>query len=108
MAPDLPETCTQYSVARDRYGDLVLTEVGSLACLFRDTSSLLTDVSHREELNIQGTFWFAHDATVKQGDVIKYGGQLYRLEGITNAKDLLMTDTVQFIKAQASFYRAIS
>lgn len=108
MAPDMPETCTKYTVSRNRYGDLILSEGVDINCLFRDTSSLLSNVNSREEIHIDGTFWFPPDSNVSQGDVIKYTGQLYRIEGVTNAKDLLFNDIVQFIKAKASFYRGIS
>lgn len=102
----LKESCTQYTTTRNRYGDLVLTSVGTILCLYRDVSELTRN--QREESNIQGIFWFSGSATVAKGDVIGYGGLLYRLERITNAKTLLTYDSVHFIKATASLYRSIS
>lgn len=105
----LIDTCTQYTTTRNRYGDLELTAGRSLACLYRDISMLNRGVNFREEITAtQGIFWFAPDSGIKQGDVVKYGGLLYRMETVTNAKDLLRRNQVQFIKCDASIYRAIS
>lgn len=105
----LKESCTQYSVKRDRYGDMKLTEVGTILCLYRDISLLNRNVNFREEVQIQGIFWFDPAATtLKQGDIIGYNGLLYRLEDVTNAKTLLTQDTLNFIKSSVSLYRAIS
>lgn len=104
----LKESCTQYTVTRNRYGDLVLTTVGSLLCLYRNLQQLNRGVNYREEIQIQGQFWFDGSATVKEGDVIGYNGQLFRVENLVTAKTLLTQNTVNFLKAQVSLYRAIS
>ncbi len=104
----LKETCTQYQVIRNRYGDIVLTPSQTIKCLYRNISNLTRNVNFREEVEIQGIFWFDPAATVKQGDVIGYLGQLYRLEDVTIAKTLLRRDNIHFIKCNASLYRAIS
>ena len=104
----LKESCTQYTVTRNRYGDIKLTSVGSLLCLYRNIEQLNRGVNFREDVQIQGIFWFDPSATVNEGDVIGYSGQLFRIENIVKAKDLLLSDTVQFIKCQVSLYRAIS
>ena len=104
----LKESCTQYTVTRNRYGDLVLSPVGSLLCLYRNIQQLNRGVNFREEIQIQGLFWFDGSATVKEGDVIGYGGQLLRIENLVTAKTLLTQNTVNFLKAQVSLYRAIS
>lgn len=104
----LTETATQYTTTRNRYGDLELVIAGYINCLYRNLSMLDRNVNFREEIQIQGIFWFEPDATVKQGDVIGYMGNLYRLEQVTIAKSLLTRDDVHFIKCSASLYRAIS
>ena len=103
----LKETATQYTTGRNRYGDFILTELGTLNCLYRDVSKL--GYAERMELqNIQGIFWFENTATVHKDDIIGYDNQLYRIEGITKAKDLLLYDQIAFYKCTASLYRAIS
>lgn len=104
----LKDSCTQYTTNRNRYGDLVLTAGKTIACLYRDISQLNRGVNYREEMNIRGLFWFAPDATIAQGDVVKHDGLLYRIEDITTAKDLLRRNEVQFLKCAVSLYRAIS
>lgn len=103
----LKESATQYTTTRNRYGDLVLANVGTISCLFRDIS-MLSNMNQREQVDIKGLFWFDPAATVAKGDVVGYQGQLYRLEEVTRAKDLLKSDTIQFIKCTATLYRAIS
>lgn len=104
----LKESCTQYSVTRNRYGDFKLTTVGSLLCLYRDVNQLTRGVNYREEMNVIGIFWFDPTATVKIGDVIGYNGQLYRIETFTNAKQLVTTNQTHFLKCAVSLYRSIS
>ena len=104
----LKESCTQYTVSRNRYGDIVMTTVGSLLCLYRNLEQLNRGVQFREEANIQGQFWFDPSATVKIGDVIGYNGQLFRIENVVTAKELLTSNSVHFLKCQVSIYRAIS
>lgn len=104
----LRENCTQYSVTRNRYGDLQLTTVGTLLCLYRNLEQIVRGVNYREEANIQGLFWFDPAATVKIGDVISYNNQLFRIENVVTAKELLTSNAVHFLKCQVSIYRAIS
>lgn len=104
----LKESCTQYTVARNRYGDLKLTSLGSLLCLYRNLEQLNRGVNFREEAVIQGMFWFDGTATVKIGDVIGYNGQLFRIENVVTAKELLTSNSIHFFKCEVSLYRAIS
>lgn len=105
----LIDSCTKYTVGRNRYGDLELSAGTTISCLYRDKSLLNRGVNYREEITAtQGIFWFAADSGIHQGDVVKYNGLLYRMEDVTNAKDLLRRNEVQFIKCSASIYRAIS
>ena len=103
----LRETCTQFTTTRNRYGDIVLTPIGTILCLFRNESALILN-ANREEVNVNGIFWFAPDATVKQGDVIQFNGIHYRLEGVTIANQRLTTNATHFIKCTASILRQIS
>lgn len=102
------DTCTKYTVARNRYGDLELSNPQTILCLFRDISMMLNSVQYREETNILGLFWFDPTAQVKKSDVISFNGVLYRIEQVTNAKELLTSNAVSFIKCTVSLYRAIS
>lgn len=104
----LKESCTQYTVSRSRYGDLCLTTVGSLLCLYRNTDRLNRGVNFREEVQIEGMFWFDGSATVKLGDVIGYNNQLFRIEDVVTAKELLTSNSVNFYRCAVSIYRAIS
>lgn len=104
----LKESCTQYTVTRNRYGDIKLTLVGSILCLYRNIEQLNRGVNYREEANIQGIFWFDSSATVKEGDIVGYNGQLFRVENLVTAKELLTSNSVHFLKCQVSLYRAIS
>jgi hypothetical protein len=90
------------------HGDEVLTSVGTILCLYRNISTLNRNVNYREEVNIQGIFWFDSSTPVGEGDIIGYNSQLYRLEQVVTAKELLTSDAVHFYKCSASLYRAIS
>lgn len=104
----LKETATQYTTKRNRYGDMQLTQTGRIQCLFRSISLLNRNANFREEVQVQGIFWFAPDSGVSQGDVLGYNGLLYRMERVTNAKTLLTRNAPHFVKCEASLYRAIS
>ena len=104
----LKESATQYTVTRNRYGDLVLTAVGTVLCLYRNIDQLTRGIAYREDISIIGMFWFDPTATVKIGDVVGYQNQLYRIEGVVTAKNLLTQDQVQFFRCTVSIYRAIS
>jgi hypothetical protein len=104
----LKESCTQYSVGRDRYGDIKMTAIGTLLCLYRNIEHIQRDVNFREEAHIIGLFWFDASATVKIGDVIGYNNQLFRIENVVTAKELLTSNAVHFLKCQVSIYRSIS
>ena len=104
----LKESCTQYTVTRNRYGDLILATVGSLLCLYRNIDKLQRGTNFREEMQIQGEFWFDPTASVKIGDVIGYNSQLFRIEDVVTAKSLLTSNQVQFFRCAVSVYRAIS
>lgn len=105
----LRENCTLYSnVTRDRYGDLNLGTGTAVLCLYRNIEQLNRGVNYREEVHITGIFWLDSAAAVVEGAVIKYNGQLFRIETLTTAKELLTSNTVHFYKALVSLYRAIS
>lgn len=104
----LKESCTQYSVTRNGHGDLQLTNLGSILCLYRNIEQLNRGVNFREEVQIQGMFWFAGTATVNEGDVIGYNNQYFRIENIVKAKTLLTQNSLNFIKCQVSIYRTVS
>ena len=104
----LKESCTQYSVTRNSHGDLQLTTVGSLLCLYRNIEQLNRNVNFREEVDIQGMFWFDGSATVHEGDVIGYNNALYRIENIVTAKELLTSNSTNFFRCAVSIYRSIS
>lgn len=103
----LRETATQYKTTRNRYGDLVLASSGTILCLFRNVTDLQRG-PNAEEVLVSGIFWFDPRATVRKGDVVGFGGQLYRLERVTIANQRLTTNATHFIKCTASLYRAIS
>lgn len=104
----LTETATQYTATRNRYGDLGLAGGATVRCLYRDISRLDRNVQFSENVSIQGIFWFDPSSTVRKGTVIGYQGQLYRIENVTVAKQLVTTGSVHFIKCHASLYRSIS
>jgi hypothetical protein len=64
--------------------------------------------NYREEVNIIGIFWFDPSSTVGKSDVIGFNGLFYRIEEVTNAKEVLTSNAVHFIKCKVSLYRAIS
>ena len=102
----LKESCVQYKTTRNMYGDLVLGTGNTLLCLYRNITSLTRGV--REEVGIVGSFWFSNSATVSRGDVIKYNGQLYRLENEVTAKTLLTQNVVTYLRFTASELRQLS
>jgi len=104
----LKESCTQYIVTRNRYGDLQLATVGTILCLYRNIERINRGINFREEADIIGIFWFDPAATAKIGDVIGYKGQLFRIENVVTAKSLLTSNQIHFLKCEVSIYRGIS
>lgn len=103
----LKETCTQYRVTRNRYGDVVMTKIGSLNCLFRNISQLMLN-ANREEVQIEGIFWFDSKSTVAMGDIIQFSGLNYRIEKFNRARERLTTNAVHFLKCEVSLVRQLS
>ena len=105
----LKESCTIYgSVTRTRYGDLQLNGGTTELCSYRNIEQLNRGINFREDVQIQGLFWFDATTVAKKGSVVQYNGQLYRIENVVTAKQLLTSNAVHFVKCQVSLYRAIS
>lgn len=103
----LTEQAIQYKASRNRYGDVILARQGYIKCLFRNVSQL-NHIQNSEEVQIAGHFWFDKATTLTKGDVVGIYNQLYRIEQVIVARDRLRLNTIQFIKATVSLYRAIS
>ncbi len=104
----LRESCTRYTVTRNRYGDFSLTNQGILNCLYRDISTLNRDVNSADEVAIQGIFWFDPTSSFTKGDVIGYASQFYLVQKVIVAKELVTSNRIHFIKCEVSLYRSIS
>lgn len=106
----LKESYTQYAnVTRNAYGDNVPGAItGTGLCLYRDISTLNSNVNYRDEVNIQGIFWFAPSDPHNKADIIEYNGVFYRLEQVVKGKELVSSNNVHFYKCTASLLRQLS
>ena len=105
----LRETAKLYSgVTRNRYGDFGLGTGTTVSCLYRDISSLNRNQQFTESVTIQGIFWLDPTSPARKGSVLLYQGQLYMVQRVIVAKELITTNDIHFIKCQVSLYRAIS
>lgn len=102
---DLLETCTYYPTTRNVYADLVLGTPTTLSCMYRNITSFI-ETGYKEQETIVGIFWF--NVKVYMGDVVSYGGQLFKIEKLTTAKANLTDGGIHFYKCEVSLYRGIS
>lgn len=106
----LVETATRVTTTRDENGDLKYGSTASVACLFRDVTSL-SDVQNREEQGVDGILWFpaseAQYAVI--GAVYYHPDEGYlRIKSRIRAKRLVVDNTTQFIKCGVEHHRQVS
>lgn len=104
----LVETATKVAITINEDGDINYGSTSSSRCLYRDIS-ILTEVSNRGEVNIDGQLWFGAAENVKRGDIYYHPDEGYlKIEQIVKAKRLVVDDSLQFKKCLVSKQRQIS
>lgn len=104
----LVETAQRVAITRNEFGDIVYGGTTTVACLYRDISTL-QNVPNREETGIDGILWFGATEPVARGSVYYHPSEGYlRVVRITKAKRLLVDDTTQFIRCQVQKIRQVS
>lgn len=101
------ETCEQYTVTRNSYGDTLLSHIGSLSCMYRDITGL-AEGNHAESQSDSGIFWFPSDSTIKIGDVVLYNSVHFKISSVNVSKARLTTDATHFLKCGVSILRQLS
>lgn len=106
----LVETATRVATTYNENGDVMYGSTTSVACLFRDISSL-SNVQNRYEIGIDGILWFAASeaAYATRGAVYYHPDEGYlRIKLRLPAKRRLVDNTVQFIKCGVEHHRQTS
>ena len=106
----LVETATRVATTRDENGDLKYGGTTSVACLFRDITSL-SDLGNREEVGVDGILWLpaSEVSFAVIGAVYYHPDEGYlRIKNRIRAKRLVADDTTQFIKCGVEHHRQVS
>jgi hypothetical protein len=106
----LVETAQRITTTVDENGMLKYGASVSVACLFRDISSI-NDVQNRDELGIDGTLYFAASEVsyAVVGAVYYHPDEGYlRIKSRVRAKRLVADNTTQFIKCGVEHHRQVS
>lgn len=105
----LVQTCNKIAKSYNARGDIVYGAVTSdVPCLYRDQSELLVGNGNREEVKIDGIFWFYPDSGFERGDIIEFEGEYFRIDRIIKARRRLRGNALKFIKAQVMRQRQVS
>jgi hypothetical protein len=104
----LTETASKVTTTTNEYNDVVMGTTSPSPCLYRDIS-ILQHSPNRDDVNLDGIIWFDADEVVAKGDIYYHPIEGYlQIERITRAKDLLRSNTVQFIKCGITKQRQVS
>lgn len=108
LTPKLVQSCYKVSKSRNAYGDIEYGSTESLSCLYRDISQLQIANANREDVDVDGIFWFEPDSEVERGDIILFDGEYYRIDKITKARARLTDNSVHFLKCEVMRQRQVS
>lgn len=111
MDRHLVETAQRVSTQRNAFGDINFGATTSVACLYRDISTLSRGNANREEVDIDGLLWFKADeeAYAIRGAIYYHPDEGYlRIERVVVAKRLLRGAGKVFIKCEVTKQRQIS
>lgn len=106
----LVETANRITITNDENGYQKYGASTSVACLFRDITSL-SNVLNREEMGIDGILWFAasEEPYAKIGKIYYHPDEGYlRIVNRIRAKRLVADNTTQFIKCGVEHHRQVS
>lgn len=104
----LVETAQKVAITTNADGDLDYGTTTSVACLYRDISTL-NEAANREDVSIDGLLWFGATENVTKGDIYYHPSEGYlRIRRVIKAKRLLADDTTQFIKCEVNRERQVS
>lgn len=96
----LVDSCELIATARNDYGDEIEGVTATLSCRWRDITLVRRGV-HSDTNDANSLVHFAPDAPVKRGSILKYLGEYYQVETITQARRLGEMQ-VQFIKCEVT------
>lgn len=104
--PPMLHTAYKVTTTRNAYGDYVASGTTPLPCHWRSITMVSTNSSN-EQIDSDAMAWFEPDSGVVKGDLIKFEGEHYRVERLTEARRL-RDPKVVFIKCEMLKYGAIS
>lgn len=112
MKPPMRLTAYKVTTTRNTYGDYVSGTETALPCHFRyitlqSGGAKTSGIRGNEAVDADAMAWFEPDSGVEREDLIRFEGELFRVERITEARRLRDPD-VQFIKVELLKYGAIS
>lgn len=111
MDRHLVETAQRVTTTRNAFGDINFGATTSVACLYRDISTLSRGNANREEVDIDGLLWFKADeeAYAVRGAIYYHPDEGYlRIERRILGKRLLRGGATKFVKCEVTKQRQIS
>ncbi len=106
MKPPMIYTVYKVTMTRNRYGDFVASGTTTLKAHVRIITEAVTSVNN-EQVQSDAMMWFEPDSGIEKEDVIKFKGEHYRVERLTEARRL-RNPAVLFLKAELLKYGVIS
>lgn len=106
--PKLFQTCRIVTTTRNRYGDIEYGATTQIDCLYREITSLQTGNANKEQVTVDGIFWFAPNAAISRGTVVLFEGEYYRMDKVNKARARLTDNAVAFLKCEAMRQRQVS
>lgn len=94
----LVQTCEKLVTTFSKRGDKVLSSAVLLSCRFREIDKF-NRANHQDYADADAMLWLALNASVAEGDIIRFDGAYYQIEKINKARKL-GSDTVEFIKCE--------
>ncbi len=99
-------TAHKVSYTSNAYGDRIAGATTALKCHVRIITMLSTSTAN-QQIECDALMWFEPDSAVVKDTIIKFEGEHYRVERLTQARKLRNPE-VQFIKCEMMKYGLIS
>lgn len=99
-------TAYKVTTTRNAYGDYAASGETALICHFRYINDIQTG-DNNEVIQSDAMAWFEPDSGIAYKDIIKFDGEHYMVERVTEARKLRSPE-VQFIKCELTRYGVIS
>lgn len=95
----LKQECQIITTSKDVYGTLKEDSATTVPCKFRHIVGVQQVGLNREDIDADALLWLEPDVDVREGSIIKFENEYYRIERFVKARRLSETD-VHFLKCE--------